>query len=458
MLKNHAKAFSNIQKLVDMTVVMLCWWAAYIIRFEYIMGAQFGLEKLFLNITPLIALIVLYQFSKNDLYKSLRFSSRYKEILSVMRANTASFLSLIIILYFFSGGKISRGHLLIFYTLASFSLIITRIIIRNILRTLRKKGKNLRHILLIGNGKQIGHYIKTIKHFKDSGLVITGWIDSDGLAREFDIPELNETYDQVLKEKNIQSITLGYGGTQSYKNDIFLKEHYNEIIPIQLLPDLTYSLLGHSIEDFAGIPLLSINHPEFSGIELFAKRTFDILATFLGLIFISPLLLLIALLIKLTSKGPILYGQERIGLDGQNFTMLKFRSMSTAENNEDKNVWESKNNPRTTKIGNFIRKTSLDELPQLFNVLLGQMTLVGPRPERPFFVEKFRSEIPGYMLRHKMKAGITGWAQVNGWRGDTSLINRIECDIYYIKNWSFWFDIKILFLTLWKGFINKNAY
>lgn len=458
MLKNHEKSFTTVQKLVDMLVATLCWWAAYAIRFQVMDGGEMGLEDLFIKVTPIIALITLYQFNKNELYSSQRFSSRLKEILSVMKASGASFLTLIVVLYFFATGRLSRGHLLIYLALSSFCLILTRIIIRNILRRLRKKGKNLRQIILIGNGSQIGHYIETIKYFKDSGIVILGWLDSQGQAAQFNIPDLQGSFQEIKAKYLFQSITLGYGADQAHKNGDFLKEHYNDVTPIQLLPDLTYSLLGHSIENFAGIPLLNINHPHFSTIQLFAKRFFDFCATAIGIVLISPLLILIALLVKLTSKGPVFYGQERVGLDGQSFMMWKFRSMTMAQNSEDKNVWGSKGNARITRIGSFIRKTSLDELPQLFNVLMGEMTLVGPRPERSFFVEKFRKEIPGYMLRHKMRAGITGWAQVNGWRGDTSLINRIECDIYYIKNWSFFFDIKILFLTLCKGFINKNAY
>ena len=191
-----------------------------------------------------------------------------------------------------------------------------------------------------------------------------------------------------------------------------------------------------------------------------SKRIFDVISTGLGLILISPLLLLIAIGVKISSPGPILYGQERVGLDGKRFKMWKFRSMRILTDKDKNNIpgWTVKDDPRKTKLGSFLRATSLDELPQLWNVFSGEMSLVGPRPEQSYYVEKFRHEIPAYMLRHKMKAGLTGWAQINGWRGDTSLHKRIECDIYYIRNWSLWLDIKIIFLTFWKGFVNKNAY
>jgi exopolysaccharide biosynthesis polyprenyl glycosylphosphotransferase len=189
-----------------------------------------------------------------------------------------------------------------------------------------------------------------------------------------------------------------------------------------------------------------------------AKRVTDALVSVILIVVLSPLLLLIAVLVKLTSPGPILYSQERMGLDGRSFAMLKFRSMKADAERHSGAVWADVKDDRRTKLGTFLRKTSLDELPQLWNVLYGDMSLVGPRPERPIFVNKFRKEIPHYMLRHKVRAGITGWAQVNGWRGNTSLESRIECDLFYIKNWSYILDLKILTMTVWKGFINKNAY
>ena len=267
-----------------------------------------------------------------------------------------------------------------------------------------------------------------------------------------------ERVEELREKVTPDSIIIAYEGADSHKSHEFIASHYNDVVPMQLLPDLSYSMVGHQIEDFGGIPLLSVNQPSFNPFELFLKRLVDFLGALIGSVLIPPLLLFVGFGVKLSSSGPLLFGQKRIGLDGEEFTMWKFRSMRLASGDIDKTEWSSQNNPRKTKFGDFIRRTSLDELPQLLNVLLGDMSLVGPRPEQPFFVDKFRHEIPGYMLKHKMKPGMTGWAQVNGWRGDTDLNKRIECDIYYIKHWSFWFDVKVLFLTLYKGFINKNAY
>ena len=324
---------------------------------------------------------------------------------------------------------------------------------------MRRKGRNLRHLILVGDGPQMETYINTVQTFKDAGIRFKVWIDSGSFQDKFpNIPKSTGSLKDALGEPKSDGVVIGYSGVNSAKVEKILKEYFDSLIDIQVLPDLTYSFIGHKIEDFAGIPILLVNHPKLGTLDTILKRSIDLTIALPGLILISPLLLLISALVKLSSSGPIFYGQERVGLDGNNFTMWKFRTMKMALENEDKNVWDSKNNPRKTKFGEILRKTSLDELPQLINVLMGDMSIVGPRPERPYFVEKFKTEIPAYMLRHKMKAGITGWAQISGWRGDTSIKKRIEFDIFYIKNWSLWLDVKIIFLTFWKGFFNKNAY
>jgi len=457
MLKNNEKLFGHFQKVSDAVCAGICWLAAYHIRFEYLPSGQTGLETLFYKLTFLVMGLTVYFFYKMNLYRSQRFTNKFNEITTVFYANALSVLSLIVILYFFAGDRVSRLTIIVYFFLSSFALTLLRILIRNYLRYLRQKGMNLRHILIIGNGTQSEEYVKTVLKFKDSGIKFCGWIDGGELPQKYNIASLNITLDEAFSAHNPDAIVVGYPSKDSHKVDDIIRIHYDSLRPIQVLPDLTLSFIGHSIEDFAGIPLMTINHPKFNGPAMLFKRVIDIIGGLVGLIILSPLLILIGCLVKLTSKGPIFYGQERMGLDGKAFMMWKFRSMRVTDN-EDKTTWTTKDDPRKTRLGSFIRKTSIDELPQLYNVLIGNMSLVGPRPERPFFVRKFREEIPGYMLRHKMKAGITGWAQINGWRGDTSIKKRIEFDNFYIKNWSLWMDIKILFLTFWKGFINKNAY
>ncbi|MBR4768735.1 MAG: exopolysaccharide biosynthesis polyprenyl glycosylphosphotransferase [Lachnospiraceae bacterium] len=212
-------------------------------------------------------------------------------------------------------------------------------------------------------------------------------------------------------------------------------------------------------EDLAGTPVIYIREVPLNDVtNAFIKRAEDIVGSILAIILFSPVMLVTAILIKLTSKGPVIYKQERVGLHNRTFRMFKFRSMVVQDENEEKKAWTTKSDPRITGVGRFIRKTSIDELPQLFNVLAGQMSLVGPRPERPQFVEKFREEIPRYMVKHQVRPGMTGWAQVHGLRGDTSIEERIRFDLYYIENWSLGMDFKILFLTVFRGFVNKNAY
>lgn len=450
MLKQHEKAISNSQRIIDALLIYICWMAAYYIRFDILPAQNSQLEQ-FAKIGLVQVAFGLYFMYKNGLYRSQRFNSRIGEIMTVVKANTLAFLALVISLYFVAPERVSRGQLLLYYPLSTCVLIAMRLATRNFLRVLRKKGYNLRHVVLFGNGPQLIDYVQTARRYKDCGITFRGWLNSEGKAKELGIPEASTT-------EGADVIVIGHKNGDHHKTDDFLRSNYNDITPLQILPDLSYALVGQQVEDFAGIPLITYNQPHFSTLDLLIKRAFDFTLTLIGVTLISPLLIFIALGVKFSSPGPIFYGQRRMGIDGQLFTMWKFRSMRMASDDSDTKEWSNKENPRKTKFGSFLRRTSLDELPQVFNVLLGQMSLVGPRPEQPFFVEKFRSEIPGYMLRHKMKAGITGWAQVNGWRGDTSLNKRIECDIYYIKHWSLWFDVKILFLTFWKGFIDKNAY
>jgi Undecaprenyl-phosphate glucose phosphotransferase len=458
MLKENEKIFTIAQKLVDCSVVGSSWLLAYYLRFTYLPQAQQGLFLDFVKTGAILVILSAYFFNKYGLYSSQRFQSKINEILTLFKANFISFITLIFALYFFKFERLSRIHLVIYIVVSSLLLIVVRISVRNLLRKLRSKGYNLRHVLLVGDSDQLKNYVDTARSFKDSGLRFIGWIDDNGLSKSMNIDSIDKEYEELKSDITPDTIVLAYSALNSHKTSIFLKKNYNDLIPIQILPDLSYSLVGHQIEDFAGVPLLTVNQPNFSPIELFIKRTFDLLSCGLGIILISPLLILIATAVKLSSKGPVFYSQIRVGLNGKEFKMWKFRSMRVATENEDLISWSSKDDPRKTKVGELIRKTSLDELPQLWNVIIGDMSLVGPRPERPHFVEQFRNDIPNYMLRHKMKAGITGWAQVNGWRGDTSLIKRIECDIYYIKNWSLWLDFKIISLTFIKGFLNKNAY
>ena len=253
-------------------------------------------------------------------------------------------------------------------------------------------------------------------------------------------------------------ITLGIAEYEKLENIVMICEKSG--VHTKFIPDYNHFIPTRPyIEDVVGLPVINIRHVPLSNLgNRFLKRSMDIFMGVLALILFSPIMLVAIIGIKLTSKGPIIYKQNRIGLHNKEFEMYKFRSMMVQTDGGDAKKWTTSDDPRVTKFGKFMRKTSIDELPQILNVLKGDMSLVGPRPERPFYVDKFKEEIPRYMVKHQIRPGMTGWAQVNGYRGDTSIEKRIECDLYYIENWSLFFDIKIMFRTIFEGFINKNAY
>lgn len=443
MLKTHQKSLVVLHKLVDLVIVFVSWQLAYYFRFELgIPGASLGLEWWYAKLGILLVVLNYYFFRRESLYTSKRFSPFYKEMLAVFKASSMSLVAFVVVVYFFSSFRVSRLTLFTYFLLSSSALLIFKFSMRSFLRKIRLEGRNLRKVILIGNGVPLKNYEDNLVKHPELGLEIIGRFE-------------NANKEEIL-ELSPDIIVIGYDADHSHESEKLIKEIVLTGIQIIYLPDLSFSLIGHDIIDLQGIPAISVNETQMSSTGAIVKRLMDIILTGVGMVVISPLLFLLAILVKLSSKGPIFYGQVRMGLDGREFKMWKFRSMRSDSSNHQ--GWTVKDDPRVTPIGKILRKTSLDELPQLWNVFVGEMSLVGPRPERPQYVEEFRKKIPTYMLRHKMKAGITGWAQINGWRGDTSIEKRIECDLYYIRNWSLWMDFSIIFLTFWKGFFNKNAY
>ena len=276
------------------------------------------------------------------------------------------------------------------------------------------------------------------------------------------VPVLGGTdeMEPILSENSLDEIAITLSLSEYYKLKRIVAACEKSGVHTQFVPDYTDIIPSRPYtEDLLGLPVVNIRYVPLSDtFNAMVKRLFDIVVSILAIILFSPVMIGTALAVKLTSKGPVIFRQERVGLHNRPFQMYKFRSMEVQNPEEEKKGWTTQNDPRVTKVGRFIRRTSLDEFPQLFNVLRGDMSLVGPRPERPQYVEKFREEIPRYMVKHQVRPGMTGWAQVNGYRGNTSIRKRIDYDIYYIEHWTFGLDIKILFLTVFKGFVNKNAY
>ena len=385
-----------------------------------------------------------------------------KEIINIFIANLFGIVIFSGLLFINKTIDYSRSLLIIFFIICTIFISLERVIIRISMRIARKKGLNIRYTVFVGYSESTEKFNKLINENRHWGYKVLGVfedykVDSENFNYLGNIAELDN---YLAENRDIDEIiiTLEMKDYDKLKTIISICEKLG--IRTQIIPSYyKYFPAKPYVEEIGGLPLINIRYTPLDNILNKAiKRGIDIVGSLLAIIIFSPVMLIIAILIKLTSKGPIIFKQERIGLNRKPFIMYKFRSMRQQDPEEEKKDWTVKNDPRKTKIGAFIRKTSIDELPQFFNVLKGDMSLIGPRPERPFYVEKFKDEIPKYMVKHQVRPGITGWAQVNGWRGDTSIKKRIECDIYYIENWSLTLDIKIVILTFFKGFINNNAY
>ncbi len=452
---------------------------ALVIAFSYAMSwfILFGITKSENTTLPasfyfsvLLIILPLYMLLNSifELYVPKRVTSRRREFANIFKANTIGFMIFTLVL--FLGGKnpylyhFSRRLTLLFYISSMILMFIERNSIRIFLRGLRKRGFNLKHVLLIGYSRAAEGFIDRIKNNPEWGYNLVGILDDNkdlGYAyRNIRIIGRVEELNAILAMNMLDEIAITLSLNDYDHLEKIVKECEKSGVHTKFIPD--YNKVVPTVpytEDLLGLPVINIRHVPLTEFwNAFIKRTMDIFGAMVAIVIFSPVMLLTAIIIKLTSKGPVIFSQERVGLHNKTFKMYKFRSMEVQDKQKEQGKWTTKNDPRVTPIGRIIRKTSIDETPQFFNVLLGQMSLSGPRPERPFFVDKFKEEIPHYMIKHQVRPGLTGWAQVNGYRGDTSIEKRIEHDLYYIENWTLGLDIKILFLTVFKGFINKNAY
>ena len=467
MIKDNQKHFNRLQVVIDAFVIALSYILAWLIKFEgpFAAGSVKALSfqqymVLLIGIVPGF-LILYYAF---NLYTPKRMQGRRLEIANITKANTIGVFLVIGALYVLKQLDSSRAVLFIFYVINIVAETAVRNIIRYILRDMRKKGYNQKHVILVGYSRAAEEYIDRVLQNPQWGYTIRGILD--------DNVEAGTTYKGIkvigrianlmviLPENRLDEIAITLGLSEYYRLEEIVALCEKSGVHTKFIPDYNNIIPTKPYtEDILGLPVINIRHVPLSNtFNAMVKRLMDIVGSFFGIIVASPLMLLACLLIKLTSPGPLIYKQERVGLHNKTFWMYKFRSMEVQPESEEKKAWTTKNDPRVTGIGKLMRRTSIDELPQLFNILKGDMSLVGPRPERPFFVEKFREEIPRYMVKHQVRPGLTGWAQVNGYRGDTSIRKRIEYDLYYIENWTIGLDIKIMFLTIFKGFVNKNAY
>ncbi len=468
MIKDNQKVFNRLMVIIDAVIVAGSFMAAYFFKF-YILNPGPGpgvlpaaeYLRLLLFIVPLYMLI--YYFC--GVYAPKRTVRRRYEIYGIMKANTIGIVALIILLYMIVREfNVSRSVMAFFFLFNIFLTSCFRIVLRKGLRTIRRKGYNLKHILLVGYSRAAEEYIDRLADNPQWGYAAMGILDNHipagTLYRGVKVLGTLGNLEIILPENRLDEIAItlplqDYDNLESIVGVCEKSGVHTKFIPDynSLFPSKPYT------EDLMGLPVINIRYVPLTNTGNMAiKRLMDIVGSLFGIVIASPIMLIAAILVKASGPGPVIFRQERVGRHNRPFRMYKFRTMEQQQPGEEKKAWTVRDDPRVTRIGKILRKTSLDELPQLFNILKGDMSLVGPRPERPLFVEKFKEEIPRYMVKHQVRPGLTGWAQVNGLRGDTSIRKRIEYDIYYIENWTVWFDIRIIIMTFVTGFINKNAY
>jgi exopolysaccharide biosynthesis polyprenyl glycosylphosphotransferase len=482
MIKRQRSGLIGLLILSDFFGITLAFFYSYLFRFYlYIIPVDpaKGIPPIkdYIYIFPLFLVAHLAIFYIQGFYKTRLKRTQIDDFFLIVLNALLSILSVLAILnylYTYSQGtaplfrmdfKISHGFLGVYFLAVVIVISVFRNQIYYMVRKRYAKGYNLKNVLIVGAGKMGKVVAQKLVHYKDLGFIVKGFLDNE--LKEGEDVHVNggikvlgpvSALEEILAENDISEVYVALE-LRNYQEILNTLKIVNKFaVNVRIIPDLFHFLtLKARIEDLDGFSVISIDEPPMRGVGLFVKRLMDRVASALLLFLLLPVLLFVSLLIKLTSRGPVIYHQERIGLDGRKFTIHKFRTMISEAEQGTGPVMCKPDDERITGIGRVLRKYSIDEFPQLFNVLKGEMSLVGPRPERPIFVDDFREKIPKYMLRHKVKSGITGWAQVHGLRQDTPIDKRLDYDFYYIQNWSLALDLKILWRTLAKGFIDKSA-
>jgi Undecaprenyl-phosphate glucose phosphotransferase len=465
MLKRHSQFFKGLMVANDLIFLTLSWWLAFFLRFHsgFVSVTETYLFRHYAIGWLLTLPIWTAVFELLHLYRPRRISTHWGETADIIKGSSLALLVFLGVIFLLHDIILSRIVVIVF-AIASIALInLSHVLLREVLRFLRRRGYNLRHVLVIGSRVQAVRLIHKLQWHRHLGLNVIAVYLTDRAAADEEIPGV-----ELLKARqDVTKLALAGGIDQ-----VFITLSLDEVgklreieewlgdepVSLYFVPDLReFAKLQGAVERFDEFHVITLQASPHEGWNSALKRAMDLCVGGLALTLFSPLMAVIALGIKLTSHGPVIYRQERMGLDGKRFLLLKFRTMIEDAEKVTGPIWAKADDPRVTGLGKWLRRTSLDELPQLINVLKGEMSLVGPRPERPPLIEQFRRSVPKYMLRHKVKAGMTGWAQVNGWRGNTSLERRIEHDIDYIQNWSLWGDVRILARTLVVGFRDKRA-
>ena len=469
LIRDHQKYFNKLLVLLDAMVIAAAYWFSWFLWLSgYVKENDPGIGILSVEtyFAALAAIVPGYLILYNtfDLYSSKRTAKTIYEIFNIIKANTVGLLAVMVVLYAINIPDFSRGMVGVFYGINIVAESLMRKSVRYGLRRMRRKGYNVKHILLVGYSRAGEEYINKIKANPEWGYEVCGILDDHvpvgAVYKGVRVTGEIETLQTVLTDNQLDEIGITLSLSDYDRLEAIVKLCEKSGVHTKFIPDYNSVIPSRPyLEDLDGLAVVNIRRVPLNNMaNMLMKRLVDIAGALAAIVLCSPFMLTAAIAVKVTSRGPLIFKQERVGLHNKPFQMYKFRSMEVQSDADEKKGWTVKNDPRVTKVGRILRSTSIDELPQLFNVLKGDMSMIGPRPERPLFVEKFREEIPRYMIKHQVRPGITGWAQVNGYRGDTSIKKRIEYDLYYIENWSMAFDIKILFLTFFRGFINKNAY
>lgn len=462
MLKQNQEILKSLAVSNDLLIIGLAWFFSRLIASNF--ENSYLAFDVFLLIPAIIIFLVVISFF--GLYKTRRFKSELYEAKQMLSASCLSFLIITSFYYFMFPSEVSQYSLLVFFALSIVGLLAVRVIVRKVLKVLRRSGYNQRYALIVGTGDMAKKLAVELEHNLSAGVRVRGFLSGEEEkvgTSIVGIPVLGHYSKlcQVLEVCECDQVLFALPHDQFGELDLLLSQLQVQgcSLDVRVAANISkFMTVGADAELFHGVPLITLQASPVNGYSVIHKRLLDIIIASCALVITLPLMLVTALLIKLTSAGPVIYRQCRVGWDGHPFDIFKFRTMKYCDIPVSDKSWTIKNDPRRTWLGVFLRKYAIDELPQFWNVLKGDMSVVGPRPEQPLFVEKFRKTIPNYMVRHKIKVGITGLAQINGLRGDTSIEERIKYDLKYIHSWSIWLDCKIVFLTIFNGWYDKNAY
>ena len=467
MIKENQKLFNLILVLIDVFVISISLVCSFWLRFKTTLfgpiGGHLGLQSYLLFLTFAVIPVYLILYFSFGLYKARRtYKNIFSEATQIIKVNIIAFFVLVSILYIIMQPDFSRIMLFLLSIIGTLFGTIERFAIRSVLKNIRVNNRNLKHILIVGDNDLAFMFARKIHENPYLGFYVSGFIGrSDRVGMEVvgsKIIGCFKDLDEILENNRYDRVVLAIPLKYYYKINELVESCEKVGIKAEIIPDyIQYFPAQPSIDMIEDIPIINIRYvPLDDSFNKFLKFLSDYIVSIIAIVITSPVMIITAILIKLTSRGQIIFKQERMGYNGKVFTMYKFRSMKIQDPDAEKSEWTTKDDPRKTKIGDFIRRTSIDELPQFFNVLKGDMSIVGPRPERPYFVEQFKESIPKYMVKHQVKPGLTGWAQIHGCRGDTSIKKRIKYDIEYVENWHMGLDLAIMIKTALKK--NDNAY